>query len=457
MRASFRRLVLAHTLSLLLASCGGQQAAMVEAPTASATPPPSASAAPALPPLTVREVPPDAKKLDVNFENRAHLVGYRFEPAIAPPGSTVKMTLYWRSDEAMPEDGWQLFTHIIDDTSEKTANLDGTAAAGTLREERDGRQPNGPDHWEPKTIYVDEMTYRVPQDTKSPSLTVLSGVWRGDMRLRIISGANDGDNRTIVGRIDTGIPRPVPPTENHVVPTLTVYKLNPGQPIQVDGLLLEPAWSKAAKTGAFVDVANGGPSRSFPVNADARLAWDDVNLYIAFHALDGDLMGGFTTPAKSPDYWTSAGQPRLWMKECVEMMLEPDADGDGKHPYYELQVNPQNFVFHSQYDTYNQPKVEPNGPFGHEDWDPRMKHAVHLNGTVDNPKDRDIGYDVEVAIPWASFGMAHNHPPAPGDVWRVNLYAMKNNGGVAWSPILGQGNFHKASRFGLITYATQSP
>jgi hypothetical protein len=34
----------------------------------------------------------------------------------------------------------------------------------------------------------------------------------------------------------------------------------------------------------------------------------------------------------------------------------------------------------------------------------------------------------------------------------VNLYAMQNNGGVAWSPILRQGNFHKASRFGRITW-----
>jgi hypothetical protein len=37
-------------------------------------------------------------------------------------------------------------------------------------------------------------------------------------------------------------------------------------------------------------------------------------------------------------------------------------------------------------------------------------------------------------------------------VWRINFYAMKDNGGVAWSPILGQGNFHKASRFGRVTW-----
>jgi hypothetical protein len=38
----------------------------------------------------------------------------------------------------------------------------------------------------------------------------------------------------------------------------------------------------------------------------------------------------------------------------------------------------------------------------------------------------------------------------------MNFYAMKNNSGVAWSPILGQGNFHKASRFGRITWVDPS-
>src|SRR5262249_31658909 len=38
-------------------------------------------------------------------------------------------------------------------------------------------------------------------------------------------------------------------------------------------------------------------------------------------------------------------------------------------------------------------------------------------------------------------------PPRPGDAWRMNFYAMKNNGGAAWAPILGVGNFHRAPRF----------
>jgi hypothetical protein len=55
-------------------------------------------------------------------------------------------------------------------------------------------------------------------------------------------------------------------------------------------------------------------------------------------------------------------------------------------------------------------------------------------------------------IPWKSFSKAQKVPPALGDSWRMNFYAMKNNGGVAWSPILNQGNFHKASRFGRVLW-----
>jgi hypothetical protein len=65
---------------------------------------------------------------------------------------------------------------------------------------------------------------------------------------------------------------------------------------------------------------------------------------------------------------------------------------------------------------------------------------------------KPTGYTIEAAIPWTGYAKAANHPPQPNDVWRLNFYAMKNNAGVSWSPILGQGNFHKATRFGKITW-----
>jgi hypothetical protein len=82
-----------------------------------------------------------------------------------------------------------------------------------------------------------------------------------------------------------------------------------------------------------------------------------------------------------------------------------------------------------------------------------LESAVVIDGTLDKADDKDKGYTVEIRIPWASLNKAKKVPPEVGSEWRMNLYAMQDNSGVAWSPILGQGNFHKASRFGNVLWA----
>lgn len=76
---------------------------------------------------------------------------------------------------------------------------------------------------------------------------------------------------------------------------------------------------------------------------------------------------------------------------------------------------------------------------------------MQLRGTLDDQREDD-GYSVELSIPWASFGKAKRVPPTTEDVWRMNFYVIQGNSGAAWSPILGQGNFHKASRFGRVRF-----
>jgi hypothetical protein len=248
---------------------------------------------------------------------------------------------------------------------------------------------------------------------------------------------------------------PAPPADPSV-PTLVAHKLDPADVITIDGLMSESAWSLASTTGPLVDVANGKPNTTLPVNALVRLAWDDRNLYVFWHVDDADVLGGFTNARAQPNDFTAAGQPKLWTKECVELMIDPDGDGDNRD-YYELEINPQNKVFHSQYDALGVPRREPNGPFGHEEWNPKLRSAVVVYGTLDHPGDRDRGYNVEMAVPWAAFTKARAHPPTRGDTWRVNFYAMKFNSGVAWSPILGRGNFHRTSRFGRVTWERHEP
>jgi hypothetical protein len=132
-------------------------------------------------------------------------------------------------------------------------------------------------------------------------------------------------------------------------------------------------------------------------------------------------------------------------------MLDPEGDGDNRD-YYEIQVSPQGLVFDSQFDGYNQPRVLPDGPFGHQEWRAELKLAVTLQGTLDDPSDLDEGYVVELALPFNALSKAKKRAPTAGDEWRVNVYVMQDNGGVSWSPILGEGNFHRASRFGRLSF-----
>jgi Carbohydrate family 9 binding domain-like len=405
----------------------------------------SASDKDRLKPYVLESAPADMHKLDVNFENKVRLLGYKFEPETGKPGDDVKLTYYWRCDDTL-DDGWLLFTHVKDEGSGRLGNLD---FDGPIRESKNNHQILGPDKWEKGKVYVDEQTYKIPADVTGSEITVFVGVWKGDARLRIISGPTDGDNRAIVGKVKTGVtPKAAEEHTVNDVPSFTIEKLPAAGKIAIDGKATEPEWGGAASTGPFVDVGTGNPNTSFPVQGSAKLLWDDKNLYAYLVVKEADFYTGFADAKSQPADFTAAGQPKLWTKDTIEMMVDPDPSGDNKD-YYELQINPQNKIFKSQFDDLQQPSGGPNGPFGHEDWDPKLKSAVQIQKGADG---KPTGYTVEVAIPWAAYAKAANHPPKSGDVWRINFYAMKSNAGVSWSPILGQGNFHKASRFGRVTW-----
>jgi hypothetical protein len=254
---------------------------------------------------------------------------------------------------------------------------------------------------------------------------------------------------------DSRAPDPRPPKETGAaarpapaaapvatIKELVAPRLASGATITIDGKLDEPAWATAAATGPFVNVGNGREEPSSALGGSAKVLWDDAFLYVGVEAKDRTVRGGWPADAKDP---------HLWEKDTIEIMLDPDGDGDAKD-YYEIQVNPQNLVFDTQYDGYNHPNGGGRGPFGHEEWSAKLVSAVVVQGSIDDDADKDQGYTVEVKIPWSSFTKAAHAPPRPGDAWRVNFYAMQDNGGMAWSPILGQGNFHRASRFGRITW-----
>jgi hypothetical protein len=384
----------------------------------------------------VDKAPDKITPLNVNFDDKITLIGVELDPAgEVAPGKRVKMTLYWRADKPLDDPDWKLFTHVLDSAGDRVLNIDNV---GPLRQSGKDGQAWPPGRWKPGKVYVDSQTFSMPRKLKGNTVQVVTGIWKGRDRLPVRGGPSVADDRALVATLTTAAK--AKPERN--VPQLEVTRLPKGATIKLDGSLDEPAWKDAADTTAFVDVRKGGPDADSSVQGSAKLLWDDKGLYVGATIKDDEVEGGFDKAQKDP---------HLWTKDCLEIMIDPDGDGDNVD-YYEVQINPQNLVFDSRFDEYNKPRQEPDGPFGHQEWSAKLESAVKIDGTLDNNDDEDKGYVVEARIPWASFDKAKAAPPKPGDSWRLNLYAMHDNSGVAWSPILGQGNFHKASRFGRISW-----
>ncbi|HEY8945745.1 MAG TPA: carbohydrate-binding family 9-like protein [Polyangiaceae bacterium] len=389
----------------------------------------------------LERLPEGVEKLEIDFDGKLKLVGYTVVPSrAARPGRPMEVVLYWQV-LARVEPGYRLFTDLLDGSGERLVNLDTT---GPLREIKEDRPALPPEAWEVGKIYADVMTFRFPRGVKTSRGLIVAGVERDQQRLPIRSGPKDSSERALIASVRIPVKRRRRRTTGVAVPTLECAKLRAGERIKIDGSLTEPAWQRAT-TLTLNDVSTGEPNGDSPVSATAKVTWSDLGLFIGFDVRDPDVVGGF--PETGAD-------PHLWTRDTVEIFVDPDGDGDNRD-YYEIQINPQNLVFDSRFDDYNQPKQEPDGPFGHEAWMSRVTSAVVVRGTLDRPTDRDEGYVVEAVVPWASFDKAQRKPPAIGDTWRLNFYAVQNNHGVSWSPILNEGNFHKASRFGRVTFLSE--
>jgi hypothetical protein len=381
-------------------------------------------------------------KTDVNFDDKIHLVGWKATPEKAEAGSTIHFSLYWKKTGDL-DPGWMLFTHITgDDPKDSRGNLDCVGAIRVEKKENCGAQLYGPSDWEKDKVIVDSFDYTMPTADKinSKVFRFLVGAWKGDSRLHIKNAeANDGDNRANVVVLPTGWTPPENAPPKVETPQLVVPKFGKADTIKIDGKLDEPAWQKAAFTGPFVQPGDGnGALPDYPVNSTAKLAWDDQNLYVAFNVAD-----------KAPDspFKPTDKDPHIWEKSSgVELMIQPGDFPDNKD-YYEIQVDTKLAIWDTHFDDYNQPINADKGEFGHMEWSAGVKSAVTL--------DKEKGYVLEVAVPWKSFDKPRvAAPPAPGDSWRINLYSFRDGQGkaLAWSPILGKGNFHFTQRFAKVTF-----
>jgi hypothetical protein len=175
-------------------------------------------------------------------------------------------------------------------------------------------------------------------------------------------------------------------------------------PLQIDGVPDEPDWQAAPWTEDFGDIE--GPARSSPrYRTRARMLWDDTFFYVS-------------AEMEEPDLWATYDRRDMviFHEHDFEVFIDPDGD---THEYYELEMNALNTVW----DLLLIRPYRDGGPAVNA-WDiAGLRTAAHLDGTLNDPRDRDRGWSVEIAIPWSVLAeCAHGaSPPLAGDQWRVNF------------------------------------
>lgn len=222
-----------------------------------------------------------------------------------------------------------------------------------------------------------------------------------------------------------------------------------GTPVRIDGRIDDAAWAKAPWTGWFVDIQ--GPSMPAPrFRTRVKMLWDDEYVYVA-------------AELEEPDVWATLTEHDavIFRDNDFEVFLNPSGDG---HNYFEFEINALN----TSWDLFLAKPYREGGKADNS-WEiPGLRTAVHVDGTLNDPGDRDRGWTVEMAFPWSAFGSrAPVQRPNAGDEWRVNFsrveWRMKVENGKyvkpagekednwVWSP-QGVINMHVPERWGYVRF-----
>ncbi len=244
-------------------------------------------------------------------------------------------------------------------------------------------------------------------------------------------------------RSEPKLDQPFVDRSDGALPTTTAARVDDSA-IVIDGKLDEAAWQSAKSSGLFVSPGDGKPVPKSSVNAHARILWSEKRLLAAFVVYDSRPSSTFARSDVDPHIWARASG--------VELMIQPGDPGDNRD-YYEVQVDVAGALWDTFFDDYNRPIT--GGPsdeskrFGHQEWQSGCERAT----SIDTDAHR---YSIELAIPWAKLVSSRTKsPPDPGATWRMNFYSFRDGqrDSLAWSPLLGQGNFHRAARFGRAVFA----
>jgi len=172
----------------------------------------------------------------------------------------------------------------------------------------------------------------------------------------------------------------------------------------IDGQLDDAAWAGAAWTADFVDIEGAAKPRP-KYRTRAKMCWDAEHVYVAAQMEEPHLWGTLTQRDSI-----------IYHDNDFEIFIDPDGD---RFEYDEYEIN----TLGTEMDLRMSRPYRDGGGFDLS-WDfEGVRSAVSLDGTINDPSDRDTGWSVEVAIPWASMADTARRacPPRAGDTWWINF------------------------------------
>jgi hypothetical protein len=166
----------------------------------------------------------------------------------------------------------------------------------------------------------------------------------------------------------------------------------------IDGKLDDAVWATASRPIALQflwDSQTGAKQKTA-----ARLLWDANALYIGFDLEDADVTAQFLQ-RDDPTY----------RDDAAEIFINPDPKQEAL--YYGFEMNARGVLY--DYLNYNSrtlfKRFDATG----------VTIATDVRGTLNEPKDVDKGWSLEVAIPWVNFEELSRRPPVVGTVWKANV------------------------------------
>ena len=228
--------------------------------------------------------------------------------------------------------------------------------------------------------------------------------------------------------------KPLPPVYHYVI---NYAKAAP----VIDGNLNDDAWNSATFTADFVQHVSG---ETPALKTHAKLLYDVQCLYIGVETEDEDI---FT-------YFTHNDDPLFLRDDLAEIFIDPNEKGKN---YIEIGISASGLYYGMAIPESNDGLVKPN-----QFKLPKMPVGIMLNGTLNNPDDKDKSWSLEACIPLSVIAKHTKNklPITEKTHWNIGLYRIdydhtteksKALGFYSWQ-YLGKFGFHRPERFGKVTF-----